>query len=125
MKKLAIILFVLIILAGCASPTLEVGSIAKVTITKIINKTTGEPVTNSVITFRWEGPDGKTIRTEQYQNINTLTTTVAADGQTRLWVCVEAPSYYPWEIAIRSKLNNNKPMTFPVELIPFGGQEQG
>jgi hypothetical protein len=112
-------------LAGCASQPPDNGPIAKVTITKIINKTTGEPVTASVITLRWEGPDGKTIRTEHYQNIDTLTTTLAADGQTRLWVRVEAPGYHTWEIAIRSKLNNNKPMTFPVELIPFGGHEQG
>ena len=53
-------------LVGSASPTPDVGPTAKVTITKIINKMTGESVTDSVITLRWEGPDGETLRTEHY-----------------------------------------------------------
>ena len=110
-------------LVGSASPTPDVGPTAKVTITKIINKMTGESVTDSVITLRWEGPDGETLRTEHYQNIDTLTTTVAADGQSRLWVRVEAAGFHPWEIAIRLKLNENKPVTFPVEMIPLAVQE--
>jgi len=124
-KKLVTILFVLIVFAGCISPTPEASPIAKVTITKIINKSTGEPVTDSVITLRWEGPDGKIIRTEHYQNIDNLTTTVTADGRTRLWVSVESPGYLSWGTAIRLKLNKDKLLSFPVELIPLGGQEQG
>lgn len=109
---------------GCATP--ETIPTAKVTITKIINKATGEPVTYAAITLRWDGPDDdKTFRTEKYQNIDTLTTAVAADGQTRLWFRVESAGFHTWEIAIRLKLNENKPVTFPVELIPLAVQEQG
>jgi hypothetical protein len=125
-NRLAILFFILIaLITGCVSSTLKADPTAKVTITKIVNKSTGELVTNAIIILRWEDPNSEIIRIEQYQSLNTLSDSLPADGQTRLWVCVEAPGFLPWGLAIRLKLNENKPVTFPVEMIPLAVQEQG
>jgi hypothetical protein len=51
-----------------------------------------------------------------YINQSSLSTTLLADGTTRLWVIVEAVGYKPWENAIRMKLNDNKPLYIEVEM---------
>jgi hypothetical protein len=54
---------------------------------------------------------------ETYIDKTFLTTTVAADGETRLLIRVESPSFQPYEIAIRAKQTKNIVLTFPVEML--------
>jgi hypothetical protein len=60
--------------------------------------------------------DGEVLNTEEYKNQSSLSTTLPADGTTRLWVIVEAVGYKPWENAIRMKLSDNKPLYIKVEM---------
>jgi hypothetical protein len=46
---------------------------------------------------------------------------LSADGDTRLWIKVEAAGYKPWAIAIRMKLNDDKPLYIKVEMERWDG----
>ena len=101
--------------AGCTKQNNNAPQ-ATVMIESIVDKATHQPITDNTVTFRWETATGKVITTEKYEDQSNLSTTLLADGRTRLWVTVEAPGYKTWENAIRLKLNADKPLRITVEM---------
>jgi hypothetical protein len=61
------------------------------------------------------------LDTQEYRNQSSLTTILTADGETRLWVKVVAKGYKSREIAIRMKLNDDKPFYIKVEMERWDG----
>jgi spore coat protein CotH len=110
------LVLVLPLLAGCSNSQFE-ATVPTVTIelTEIVDKTTQSPITENTITLRWESSDGDVLDTQEYSNQSSLSTSLLADGDKRLWVKVEAKGYQPWENAIRMKMNSDKPLYIKVE----------
>lgn len=122
-KKLLIFLFFMTlgwVIFGCSIKRDESEVQAKVTITKIIEKATKQPIKQNKITMRWETPDGEILKIKTYENRSSLTVTMPADGTVRLFIRVESPGYHPWENAIRMKFDESKPVTIPVEMQKTG-----
>jgi hypothetical protein len=115
-------ILILFLQTGCSNSQPET-QIPQVTIelTEIVDKSTQRPITENTITFRWETSDGEVLDTQEYRNQASLTTTLTADGETRLWVKVEAVGYKPWENAIRMKLNSDRPLYIKVEMERWDG----
>jgi hypothetical protein len=104
-------------LAGCTNPQAEATDpLISIELTEIVDKSTQRPITETTITLRWETSDGEVLDEQVYTNQFSLTTTLLADGDQRLWVKVEANGYIPWENAIRMKLNSSKPFSIKVEM---------
>jgi hypothetical protein len=91
------------------------GPLVTIELTEIVDKSTQRPITENIITLRWETSDGEVLDTQEYKSQSSLSTTLPADGDTRLWIIVEAVGYKPWENVIRMKLNDNKPLYIDVE----------
>jgi hypothetical protein len=107
----------LALLAGCTNSKAEaIDPLITIELTEIVDKSTHRPITENTITLRWETNDGEALDTQEYKNQSSLSTTLPADGATRLWVIVEAKGYKPWENAIRIKLTDNKPLHIKVEM---------
>ena len=105
------------LLAGCSNSQVETTThTVTIELTEIVDKSTQRSITENTITLRWETSDGDVLDTQEYSNQASLTTTLTADGDTRLWVKVMAPGYKPWENAIRMKLNSDKPLYIKVEM---------
>jgi hypothetical protein len=115
---LTICLFLLTsLLASCTNQPVEATApLVTIELTEIVDKSTQQPITENTITFRWETSDGEVLDEQVFTNQSSLTTTLLADGDMRLWVKVEAPGYWFWEEAIRMKLNSNKPLSIKVEM---------
>ena len=90
---------------------------ATVELTEIVDKATQLPISENIITLRWETSNGEVIEEEIYTNQASLQTSIPADGNTRLWIMVESQGYKPWENAIRLKLNEDKPLYIKVEMV--------
>ena len=80
-----------VVLFGCSPKAPTEAIQATISITKIVDRATQRPINSNFVTLRWETPEGKVIRTEQYRNQSQLTTTMPADGSVRLFVIIEAP----------------------------------
>jgi hypothetical protein len=76
---------------------------ATISLEKIIDKETQQPIENNIITLKLETPEGEIINTKQYQDQVRLSKVMLADGSVRLFIKVEAPVYIPWENALRMK----------------------
>jgi hypothetical protein len=112
-----IIILLLFLLAGCTNtPAEATAPLITIELTEIVNKSTQRPLTENTITLRWETSDGEILDEQVYTNQSSLSTTLLADGDKRLWVKVEAAGYWLWEEAIRMKLNSNKPLSIKVEM---------
>jgi hypothetical protein len=108
---------VLFLLASCSNSQAEATApLVSIELTEIVDKSTQRPITENTITLRWETSDGEVLETQEYINQSRLSTTLPADGDTRLWVIVEAVGYKPWENAIRMKLNSDKPLSIKVQM---------
>jgi hypothetical protein len=111
------LVFIVFILAGCTNSQDEaIAPMVTIELTEIVDKSTQRPITGNTITLRWETSNGEVLNTQEYKNQSSLSTTLPADGATRLWVIVEAKGYKPWENAIRIKLTDNKPLHIKVEM---------
>ena len=113
---LLIVCLLTVFLVGCSAKAPTEVIQATITITKIVDKATQRPISSNIVTLRWETPEGKVIKTEQYRNQSQLSTTMPADGSVRLFVIVEAPGYEKWAEAIRMKFNTEKPVDITVEM---------
>ena len=113
---------ILFLVTGCSNTQSETqGPQVTIELTEIVDKSTQRPINENMITLRWETSDGEVLDEQIYTNQSSLTTTLAADDDTRLWVKVEAAGYKPWENAIRMKLNNDKPFYIKVEMERWNG----
>ena len=82
-----------ITLTSCATTqTTENTPQATIHLEKIIDKETLQPLEKNTITLRWETPDGEVLNTEQYEDQESFSTVMPADGSVRLFIEVELPS---------------------------------
>ena len=122
LRKQEVFLFLYIVLtcviiSSCANPqTDENVPQATVHIEKIIDKESGEPLTNNTITLRWETPDGEIIKTEQYEDQESFSIALPADGSVRLFIAVDAPGYKTWGNALRMNWEKDRPVYITVEM---------
>ena len=106
-----------VILTSCGdSQTDENIPQANIHIEKIIDKESRLPLEYNTITLRWETPEGEVISTEQYEGESSLSTSVIADGNVRLFITVEAPGYKTWENAMRMNWSVSRPVYITVEM---------
>ena len=111
------ICLLLIQLTSCFNSQAEATApLVTIELTEIVDKITQHPITENTITLRWETSNGEVLDMQEYKNQSSLATKLTADGDTRLWVKVEAKGYKPWENAIRMKLNSDKPLYIKVEM---------
>ena len=110
-------ILILFLLTGCSNTQSETqGLRVTIELTEIVDKSTQRPINENTITLRWEASNGEVLDTQEYSNQSSLTTTLTADGEIRLWVKVEAKGYKVWENAIRMKMNSDKPLYIKVEM---------
>ena len=106
-----------VILTSCANTqTDENVPQATIHIEKIIDKESREPLKNNTITLRWETPEGEIIKTEQYEDQESFSIALPADGSVRLFIAVDAPGYRTWGNALRMNWNEDKPVYITVEM---------
>jgi hypothetical protein len=111
------LVLILPLLASCSNTQVEaISPQVTIELTEIVDKSTQRPIAENTITLRWETSEGEVLDTQEYRNQSSLTTMLSADGDTRLWVKVEAAGYKAWENAIRMKLNDEKPLYIKVEM---------
>lgn len=93
---------------------------AEITITKIVDKITKQPIKQNKITMQWVTPEGELLKIRTFNNRSSLTVTMPADGSVRLFIFVDSPGYHQWSEAIRMKFNESKPVTITVEMQKIG-----
>jgi hypothetical protein len=115
---------VLFLLASCTNSQADATApLVTIELTEIVDKSTKQPITENTITLRWETSDGLVLDEQVYTNQSSLSTTLLADGDQRLWVKVEARGYKPCENAIRTKLNSSKPLYIDVKMERWDGMQ--
>jgi hypothetical protein len=123
MKKLILLLQIILLSAACSSaPDAGTPPLLKVTLKPIIDKATAQPLSTNSITCTWYSGKGEVIKTEKYQDRDSLELSVVGDGETRLEVLVESPGYEPWTLGFRTKLKKNKVVVTTVEMVRKGVQ---
>ena len=115
-----VILFIIltcVILSSCANTQTDENSPqATIHLEKIIDKESREPLKNNTITLRWETPEGEIIKTEQYEDQESFSIALPADGSVRLFIAVDAPGYRTWGNALRMNWANDRPVYITVEM---------
>ena len=66
--------------------------------------------------MRWETPEGEIIKTEQYEDQESFSIALPADGSVRLFIAVDVPGYRTWGNALRMNWEVNKPVYITVEM---------
>jgi hypothetical protein len=123
MKNLIILLLFISLGAACSSiPASSDPPLLKVTLKPIVDKAIAQPITNNVITCTWYSGQGEVIKTEKYQDRDSLEISVVGDGESRLEILVESPGYEPWTLGFRTKLKKDKVVVTPVEMVRKGVQ---
>ena len=90
---------------------------ATIEITKIVDKATLQPIAHNSVTLRWENSSGKLLGMQRVFDQSDLVTTLPADGKTFLTITVEAPGYVTWTNRFRMKLDEDKRLATPVEMV--------
>jgi hypothetical protein len=103
--------------ARATRQTSQIMAQLKVTLKPIVDKATAQPLSTNAITCTWYSGQGDVIKTEKYQDRDSLELSVVGDGETRLEVLVEALGYSAWTLGFRTKLNKNKVIVTPVEMV--------
>ena len=115
-----VILFIIltcVILSSCANTQTDENSPqATIHLEKIIDKESREPLKNNTITLRWETPEGEIIKTEQYEDQESFSIALPADGSVRLFIAVDAPGYRTWGNALRMNWADDRPVYITVEM---------
>jgi hypothetical protein len=83
--SIACFILILFLQTSCSNSRPET-QVPQVTIelTEIVDKSTQRPIADNTITLRWETTDGEVLDEQVYTNQSSLSTTLAADGDTRL-----------------------------------------
>lgn len=123
MKKILLMLLLLISVACTSVSTSKTPPLLKVTLKPIIDKASAQPVSTNIITCTWYSASGGIIKTEKYQDRESLELSVAGDGDTRLEILVYSQGYGPWTLGFQTKLKKDKVIITPVELTKNQVQE--
>ena len=65
-----------VLLFGCSTKAPPEAIQATINITKIVDKASQMPINSNIVTLRWETPESKVIKTEQYRNQSEFSTTI-------------------------------------------------
>ena len=106
-----------VIQTSCTDPQMEKNvPQATIHLEKIIYKESREPLKNNTITLKWETLEGEIIKTELYEDRDSFSIALPADGSVRLFIPVDAPGYRTWGNALRMNWANDRPVYITVEM---------